>query len=174
MGKLEEALQTVEEAGYTVIDDRRMHTYYLRHETRLKTLLMQAQNGTPLAAKKLLCHINVNPTSITYSNSLTMFVQIIVSALLSEKPITTATKLSKRIKNPLLAAVLKTDSRTDYPLAEYKQKLQRRVAIQRESNNQENFNAVKWQSKRDALLEYIATTENLTLSKLKKYITQNH
>lgn len=176
MSEIEKALKIVEAAGFTVTDDRRLRAYYQLHESRLDALLTRAIEGDPLAAEKLLKHIGSSPGQIAYSSALVKFVSFIATALLSEKAITTATQPSKRLKKPLLAAVLKTDSRKDYYLDERKRELKALVDVHLENNTQECFTTNKGQSSRDALIEHIALQEKLSTENLKKYIskTQKH
>ncbi|WP_124704090.1 hypothetical protein [Sulfuriferula multivorans] len=163
MNEIEDALRIVEAAGFTVIDDRQTSAYYRQHEPRLEALLERAKEGDPLAAEKLLSYLELRPRHIAYSASLTKFMVFIIGALLSKRTITTATKPSKRLKNPLLSAVLRTDSRKDYYLDDRKRRLKNLVNTHKETETAKQFDRVRGKSQNDQLIEFIANTENLTL-----------
>lgn len=171
MNEIEEALRIVEAAGFTVIDDRQTRAYYRQHEPRLEALLERAKDGDPLAAEKLFSYLEIHPGHIAYSASLMKFMVFIIGALLSKRKITTATTPSKRLKNPLLAAVLKTDSRKDYDLADRKRRLKNLVNAHKETETAKQFDHVQGKSQNDQLIEFIAKIENLPPDLLKKYIS---
>jgi len=172
INEIEEALRIVENAGFTVIDDRRLRAYYKQHETRLEVLVSRAIAGDPFAGEELLRrYIGSRPVHIAYSASLIKFMGFISSALLSRRAITTATKPSKRLNNPLLAAVLKTNSRKDYVLADRKRQLKALFDIHISHGNHKYFIRGKGVSEKDALIEDIASRENLTKEQLKKYLS---
>ncbi len=159
MQDVDEALRVVEAAGYTVTDDRFLATYYAKQENRLSRLLGRAKNGDWLAAEELLKKMMVSG-HIPYSRPLSEFAELIAMQLLSRKPLTAARK-GKRIPNPLLAALLGADSRKDYVLQEKKHQLRNRFDAHWENGTQEQFDLLQGQSKRRALIEYLAESENI-------------
>lgn len=110
---LDEALDMVEAAGYTVTDDRRLVDHYQRQEKIFRTLLKRATKGDWTAAEYLIKRIRGYTTHLPYSPSLSEFVDLLMCRILSERGITTQRKPGKRIKYPILTAML-GDARTNY------------------------------------------------------------
>ena len=168
MQDLDEALRLVDAAGYTVTDDRRLVEYYAKHENRLSRLLGRAKNRDWLAAEQLLKMMMVTG-HIPYSRPLSEFAELIAVQLLSRKPLTSA-RNGKRVPNPLLAALLGTDSRKDYALLEKKRKLRMLFNAHWENRTQDCFNRAHGQSARSVLIEYLAKSENIPPESLDKWL----
>lgn len=168
MQDLDEALRLVEAAGYTVTDDRVLTAYYVKQENRLSRLLGRAKNGDWRAAEQLLKMMRA-PGHIPYSRPLSEFAELIAVQLLSRKPMTSA-RTGKRVPNPLLAALLGTDSRKDYVLQEKKHQLRMLFDAHWENGTQEQLTLSKGQSKRSALIEYLAESENIPIERLDQWL----
>lgn len=164
--EIEEALKIVEGAGFTVIDDRRLRAYYKLQELRLEALVNRAIAGDTVAGEDLLRHIGNRPDLIAYSASLIKFMGFIVGALLSRKKITTTKNPSKRLKNPLLVSVLKTDGRNNYEEDDFARKLKALFDNHKNLGNHECFETQQGVSKIEALIEHMALAENITKEKL--------
>ncbi|MHB0973342.1 MAG: hypothetical protein ACYC0P_03770 [Thiobacillus sp.] len=168
MQDLGEALRLVEAAGYTVTDDRVLTAYYAKRADRLSRLLARAKSGDWLAAEEML-KLMMAPGHIPYSGPLSEFTELIAMLLLSRKPLTSA-RNGKRVPNPLLAALLGTDSRKDYALLKRKLEFRRRFDAHWENGTQEQFDLSQGQSKRRALIEYLAKSENIPSDRLDQWL----
>ncbi|MDO9234269.1 MAG: hypothetical protein Q7U15_12355 [Methylotenera sp.] len=163
MVNIDEALRIVEAAGYTVTDDKRLHDYYAKQNDRLNTLLDRANKGDWVAAENLLKSVSIAPMHICYSTPLMDFMVLITKSLLSRKAITSARKSNKRLKNPLLAAALGTDSRKDYQLTQRKRQLKIR-------HDAHVDNGTKLIIKPLELNDFLAKSEGITVEQYNKWL----
>lgn len=168
MQNLDEALRIVEAAGYTVTDDRILVAYYAKRADRLSHLLARAKSGDWLAAEEML-KMMMAPGHIPYSGPLSEFVELIAVRLLSRKPLTSA-RNGKRVPNPLLAALLGTDSRKDYALLKRKLEFKRRFNVHWENGTQGCLDTPRGQSARRALIEYLAMGEGIPADRLEQWL----
>lgn len=168
--QLDEALRLVEAAGYTVTDDRILVAYYSKRADRLSRLLARAKSGDWLAAEEML-KLMMAPGHIPYSGPLSEFVELIAVQLLSRKPLTSARK-GKRVPNPLLAALLGTDSRKDYALLKRKLEFKRRFNVHWENRTQDCLATTKGQSARRALIEYLVMGEKISADSLEQWLKE--
>ena len=177
LDNLEEALRIVEDAGFTVVDDRRLVEHYHRRERYFRTLLRRSSKGDWLAASVLIKHIRGCATHLPYSPALRDFVDLLMRLALSQKTITTKREVSKRIKYPMLAALLGTDSRTDYVLRERKRGLFREFQAYMETGAQHDVKRIlghtkQGQKERTALFEWLSLSDGAPATRIEKWINE--
>lgn len=170
---IDEALEIVEKAGYTVVRDRDLRDYYAKNEKRLSNLLRKAKAGDWIAAEALLKAVTTSD-HIHYSRSLSEFIKYITLQLLTRKAFTKARSGKQRIKNPILSALIETNARKDYELQYRKEAFQSRFNIHWENGTQDAFGDLeRGESKRSRLLKILAPGENRDSHELSRWIHNN-
>lgn len=159
MTDLDEAIAIVEAAGYTVTNERMLLAYYQSREKHNRILFRRAEKGDWLAAESLIQH-STRALHRLHSPALQDFVLLVLSRALSKRPMSSARTPAKRLKYPLLAALLGS-GRKDFVRLEQARRLKNALQAYSKELTDHDLKLILGKtlqgggSKRDALIKWL-------------------